>query len=167
VIAYPTESVWGLGCDPFNPNAVARILKLKQRSLQKGLILIASDIEQLGALVEGWSLPQRRKLICVDDIQPTTWLVPHRGFLPDWITGQHATVALRVSSHPLVKSLCQGFGGMIVSTSANRAGLPAARNEVSARHYFGSRIDTYVAGATGGYNNPSRIVDFETGTQLR
>jgi len=166
VIAYPTESVWGLGCDPFNQAAVARILQLKQRQVAKGLILVASDIEQLGELVADWSIEQRHRLVN-EGVTPTTWLIPHHGLIPQWITGEHSSVALRISTHPVVKALCEGFGGPIVSTSANRAGLPAARNQVRSRHYFGSKVDSYVAGATGGKARPSTIIDFETGNILR
>ena len=104
VIAYPTEAVWGLGCDPWNEVAVDRLLALKERPVHKGLILVADSIEQFGFLLD--DLPER----WIDRLAstwpgPNTWLVPHQNRLPEWIAGQHDTVALRVSDHPLLVQL--------------------------------------------------------------
>ncbi|HAB87155.1 MAG TPA: tRNA threonylcarbamoyladenosine biosynthesis protein RimN, partial [Pseudomonas sp.] len=101
VIAYPTEAVWGVGCDPWDEDAVLRLLALKERPVEKGLILIADTVEQFDFLLD--DLPER----WLDRLAgtwpgPNTWLVPHRGRLPEWITGRHDSVALRVTDHPLV-----------------------------------------------------------------
>ena len=125
VIAYPTEAVWGLGCDPWNEEAVYRLLALKERPMHKGLILVADDIGQFDFLLD--DLPEIwQERLAGSWPGPNTWLVPHQGRLPAWITGRHASVALRVSDHPLVRALC-ALTGPLVSTSANPAGRPAAR----------------------------------------
>jgi L-threonylcarbamoyladenylate synthase len=165
VIAYPTEAVWGLGCDPWNGDAVERLLALKDRPLHKGLILVADNIRQFDFLLE--DLPER----WVDRLAstwpgPNTWLVPHQDRLPAWITGQHNSVALRVSDHPLVRDLC-ALTGPLVSTSANPAGRPSARSRLRVEQYFHDQLDGVLGGALGGRRNPSLIRDLQTGDVIR
>jgi len=166
IIAYPTEAVWGLGCDPHNAEAFNRLLELKQRPDDKGVILVASCEKQLGALRDGLS-EQQLRILRERPTRPTTWLLPANSGIPQWITGQHATVAVRISDHPVVKSLCDAFGGMIVSTSANLAGSAPATTEQEARAIFAERIDCYVSGDVGGQQQPSRIIDLVSGAVLR
>ncbi len=165
VIAYPTEAVWGLGCHPWKADAVERLLALKQRPVEKGLILVAGDIEQFDFLL--WDLPdgQLAKLR-LSWPGANTWLVPHQDRLPPWITGQHATVALRVSSHPLIRQLC-AVCGPLVSTSANPSGRPAARSRLRVEQYFHQNLDAIVPGALGGQRNPSIIRDLQTDQIIR
>ncbi len=165
VIAYPTEAVWGLGCDPWNAVAVQRLLALKSRDPGKGLILVAASIEQFDFLLE--DLPER----WLDRLAstwpgPHTWLVPHQQRLPAWISGMHETVALRVSDHPLVRALCDECGPL-VSTSANPAGRPAARSRLRVQQYFGGQLDEVLGGALGGRKNPSTIRDLATAEIVR
>ncbi|MWV14775.1 tRNA threonylcarbamoyladenosine biosynthesis protein RimN [Pseudomonas sp. L-22-4S-12] len=165
VVAYPTEAVWGLGCDPWNGDAVERLLALKDRPLHKGLILVADNIRQFDFLLE--DLPER----WVDRLAstwpgPNTWLVPHQDRLPAWITGQHNSVALRVSDHPLVRDLC-ALTGPLVSTSANPAGRPSARSRLRVEQYFHDQLDGVLGGALGGRRNPSLIRDLQTGNVVR
>lgn len=165
VVAYPTEAVWGLGCDPWNGDAVERLLALKDRPLHKGLILVADNIRQFDFLLE--DLPER----WVDRLAstwpgPNTWLVPHQDRLPAWITGQHNSVALRVSDHPLVRDLC-ALTGPLVSTSANPAGRPSARSRLRVEQYFHDQLDGVLGGALGGRRNPSLIRDLQTGDVVR
>lgn len=165
VIAYPTEAVWGLGCNPWKPEAVERLLTIKQRPVHKGLILIAGAIEQFDFLL--WDLPdgQLAKLR-LSWPGPNTWLVPHSGRLPPWITGDHDTVALRVTTHPLVRQLT-AITGPLVSTSANPAGRPPARSRLRIEQYFGGELDDVVNGALGGQRNPSIIRDLKTERVIR
>ena len=165
VIAYPTEAVWGLGCDPWNEMAVDRLLALKDRPVHKGLILVADNIRQFDFLLD--DLPER----WVDRLAstwpgPNTWLVPHQGLLPEWISGQHDTVALRVSDHPLVRDLC-ALTGPLVSTSANPAGRPSARSRLRVEQYFHQQLDGVLGGALGGRRNPSLIRDLRSGDVVR
>ncbi|WP_349617316.1 L-threonylcarbamoyladenylate synthase [Azotobacter salinestris] len=165
VIAYPTEAVWGLGCDPWNADAVGRLLALKRRPQEKGLILVAADIGQFDFLLEDLP-PAWLERLAATWPGPNTWLVPHRGRLPVWITGRHASVALRVSDHPLVRALCR-LTGPLVSTSANPAGRPAARSRLRVKQYFPRRLDAVLGGPLGGRRNPSLIRDLATGQVIR
>ncbi len=153
VIAYPTEAVFGLGCDPGNGDAVARLLQIKRRPVDKGLILLASRFEQLVPFV----LPVDADLQQQLDASwpgPTTWLLPARPQTPTWLRGRHTTLAVRVTAHPLAAALCDAFGGAIVSTSANVSGRPPARNALQARLRCPG-MDRILAGPTGGQNAPA------------
>ena len=159
VIAYPTEGVWGLGCDPFNEQAVTRLLHIKQRPEEKGLILVAANKRQLGPLLNNLSSSQ---LVALDKFWPgpVTFLLPDPDQLvPVWIKGKFATVAVRVSAHPLVNSLCKAWGGPLVSTSANPALLPPASSRLRVLTWFGDRLDYVVPGRLGGLRGPSTIRD--------
>lgn len=165
VIAYPTEAVWGLGCDPWNMEAVLRLLALKARPVEKGLILVAADIAQFDFLIDDLP-PAWRAQLQLSWPGPNTWLVPHQGRLPEWISGVHDSVALRVSDHPLVRALC-AYTGPLVSTSANPAGRPAARTRLRVEQYFPGQLDGVLAGPLGGRRNPSLIRDLRTGEVIR
>ena len=168
VIAYPTEAVWGLGCDPFNEAAVLRLLAIKQRPVDKGLILIAAWIAQLDGLADWNALPPPRR----DDVLASwpgahTWIVPATPRVPRWITGAHDSVAVRVSAHPVVVALCDAFGGVLVSTSANSAGAPAPRTHAAIEPALLAALDGWVAGETGGLLRPTPIRDARSGAEIR
>jgi len=164
IIAYPTEAVWGLGCDPANEESLLGILALKNRVVDKGLILIAADISQFSFILEPLRENQRQTL---EASWPghTTWLVPHHGRVSPTLSGRHATIALRVSDHPQVRALCEAFGP-IVSTSANPQGKPAARDALKARCYFKSAV-VYAPTAPATASEPSLIKDLLTGKTIR
>lgn len=166
VIAYPTEGVWGLGCDPFDEAATQKILDLKQRPREKGLILIAGSTAQVAFLLEGLTEDLRQKL---DVSWPghTTWLIPHQNRIPEWVTGVHDTVAVRVTRHPVVQALCNGFGGPIISTSANPAGLPSATEPAKVRCYFGENQLHYAPGQVGSAASASKIIHLLTDDIIR
>ena len=167
VIAYPTEAVWGLGCDPWNEAAVNRILAIKQRPVSKGLILVASCPEQIAPLLETLSDDLSTKMLGMQS-QPLTWLVPDEGnWIPTWIKGDFDSVAIRISQHPLVVELCNAFGKPMVSTSANRAGEPplVTREEVVAT--FDQEVDWITDGLTGEASSPSSIRDLVTDQVFR
>lgn len=167
-IAYPTEAVWGLGCDPFNQQAVYRLLNTKNRPPEKGLILVAANADQIAPLLAPLSESQKNQLTqLAPNGRATTWLIPHYDSIPRWVTGEHDTVAVRISRHPVVHALCLAFGGMIVSTSANPASFRPALNQLQARCYFGRRIGAYVPGAVGKDAMPSQIRHLLTGEVLR
>ncbi len=158
VIACPTEAVWGLSCDPFSESAVERLLDLKQRPADKGLILVAGDESQLAFLLE--DLPQAlRAKLRVSWPGANTWLVPHHGRVPALVHGRFSTVAVRVSGHPLVRDLCRVHGGPLVSSSANVAGSPAPRTLLAVRNYFGDQLDGVLPGKVGAVGRPSTIRD--------
>jgi L-threonylcarbamoyladenylate synthase len=166
VVACPTEAVWGLSCDPFNVVAVARLLYLKQREMAKGLVLVAGAESQLEWLLRDLPLAQRARL-SLSWPGPTTWLVPHQHRVPGWICGDHDTVALRVSAHPLVRALCNAWGGPLVSSSANPAGGRPATQSFQVRRYFGADLDYIVSGALGGASRPSVIKHLLTDEIIR
>ncbi|MCL6414261.1 Sua5/YciO/YrdC/YwlC family protein [Aestuariirhabdus sp. Z084] len=166
-IAYPTEGVWGLGCDPWNRDAVAKVLDIKQRPWQKGLILVASSITQLSPLLQSLSQSQLQQLL-ESWPGPNTWVVEDsEQWVPWWVKGEHQTVAVRVSAHPVVAALCEAFGGPLVSTSANRAGQPAMRQIWQVHKAFADELGAIVPGALGGQTGPSRIRELATGRELR
>lgn len=166
LVAYPTEAVWGLGCDPFNARAVQRLLLLKQRDPAKGVILIASSMEQLKPWLTQVT-PQQRQQLEASWPGPVTWLIEDQGYTPELILGRHTSVALRVTAHPWVRALCDAFGGPIVSTSANTSGQPPLQTSADIEQTFGMEIDALLDGPLGGLNRPSRICDLATGEILR
>ena len=166
VIAYPTEGVWGLGCEPSDEVAVQRLLDLKRREREKGLILVAGNQVQFDWLLEDLPESQRNRLT-LSWPGAVTWLVPHRGRVPEWICGQHDTVALRVSAHPVVRNLCLAYGGPLVSTSANPAGSQAAVQEFQVRRYFGDELDYILPGQVQQPHRPSVIRDLESDRVIR
>ena len=166
IIAYPTEYCYGLGCDPMNRWAVQRILQLKKRSWSRGLIVIAADLRQLAGLVD----LSRNDLLqqpCRSWPGPHTWLLPALPRTPRWICGEHNTVAVRVTAHPIARTLCRRFGSAIVSTSANRSGRPPLRTSHQVRTEFGGVIDFILDGPVGRITGPSSIRDAKSGKWVR
>lgn len=160
VIAYPTEGVWGLGCDPANQAAVLRLLDLKGRAWQKGLILIAADFADLAPYLE--PLPaSTTQCIQASWPGPITWLLPARSSTPLWLRGAHHTLAVRVTAHRRAAELCRRFGGALVSTSANPSGRPPARRRLQVQRLFDGALDYILPGDTGGQRGPTEIRDLQ------
>jgi len=167
IIAYPTEAVWGIGCDPWNGDAVYRLLAIKRRPVNKGLILVAASTSQLAPLYNPLSEDQKTAL---EETWPgpNTWLIPDpNDLVPAWIKGGHSSVAIRVSAHPLVVELCNQFGGMLVSTSANLAGESEIRSRLKLQLKLGDKLDFVVPGQLGPESNPSTIRDLASGRIFR
>lgn len=166
LVACPTEAVWGLSCDPGNEQAVRRLLALKQRPEEKGLILIAASLEQLRPWLAPLT-PQLEQTVTASWPGPSTWLLPAAPGTPPWLRGSHDTLAVRVTDHPLCRRLCQGLDGPVVSTSANPAGQPPARSEQEVLDYFSGVIDAVISGETGGLAQPTPIRDARNGAIVR
>lgn len=166
VIAYPTEAVYGLGCDPLNAQAVMRLLDIKRRPIEVGLILIAADFSQVEAFLEPLSAPLRRKTFATWP-GPVTWLLPARPDVPIWLRGRHDSLAVRITAHAGCAALCRTFGGPLVSTSANPHGRDPARTALQVHRYFGASIDYLLPGPPGTRLRPSEIRDARTGRILR
>jgi L-threonylcarbamoyladenylate synthase len=165
VVAYPTEAVYGLGCDPLNHGAVKYVLAIKQRPVEKGLILIANRVEQLEPYVLPVP-PEIQEQLDQSWPGPVTWLLPARPAAPRWLRGKHDSLAVRVTAHPLAAALCAAFGGAIVSTSANPAGRPPARSALQARIRCPG-VDLILQGPTGPLARPTPIRDAVSGRVLR
>ncbi len=166
IIAYPTEAVWGLGCDPRNEDALESLLRLKGRDPDKGLILVGATTAQFAPLIEALSDRQRDRLRQTWP-GPFTWLVPHRGLVHPLVHGRFDTVALRVSDHPVIIALCSAFGGPVVSTSANPQGRRPALSARQVRHYFGGGVDYVLPGDLGRRARPTEICHIVTGGIVR
>jgi L-threonylcarbamoyladenylate synthase len=156
VIAYPTEAVWGLGCEPLNAHACARVLELKHRPRAKGFILIASELAQVEPFL---ALVPRAKLkpALATWPGPFTWLLPAASWVPAHLTGGRDHLAVRVTAHPVASALCARYGGPIVSTSANISGRAPARTALHVQRQFGDRLDYLLPGALGGLARPTPI----------
>jgi L-threonylcarbamoyladenylate synthase len=166
VIAYPTEAVWGLGCDPRNRTAVERLLHLKQRDWRKGLIVIADNFEQLWPFIADPNTSRLEPAIASWP-GPATWLMPASPSAPRWITGGRDRIAVRVTAHPLASALCRAYGAPIVSTSANRSRQPPLKTRLQVQRQFEGVVDCILAGALGGLERPTSIRDLETGEVVR
>jgi L-threonylcarbamoyladenylate synthase len=166
VIAYPTEAVWGFGCDPDNRRAVSQLLVLKRRPVAKGLILVAADSDQFAPYLEGLD-SGLRQTFCQPSLHPVTWLVPANEKVAPWVKGSFSSVALRVSTHKPIVDLCLAFGGPIVSTSANLAGKPTLGWPWQFHRYLGRGLDAILPGQLGGFTGPSEIRDLVSGKVIR
>ena len=166
VIAYPTEAVFGLGCDPWNEVAFDRLLRIKGRALSKGVILIAADFVQLRPLLDKlFSRLWPQALATWPG--PVTWILPCSRRVPTWVTGGRGEVAVRMTAHPLSASLSRCLGKPLVSTSANRSGSPPLRDALQVRLQLGRGLDGVVSGALGDQSRPSQIFVGRTGVCLR
>jgi L-threonylcarbamoyladenylate synthase len=168
VLAYPTEAVWGLGCIPFDGEAVHRLLAIKRRPVEKGLILVGATAAQFDAVVDWAALDAaQRARIDASWPGPHTWVVPAKASAPTWITGGRADIAVRVSAHPMVAALCARLGGPLVSTSANLSGEPAVRRRHDLSPALLALVDGVCEGETGGRATPTSIRDARSGAVLR
>lgn len=172
VIAYPTEAVWGLGCDPDNRDACLALLQIKQRPVEKGMILVAATVAQFAGLLAPLPRTQQQQLQQAWANQattgPVTFLVPDtEQQVPWWVKGSHDAVALRVSLHPRVQGLCQALGAPLVSTSANIAGAAPATSRLMVEKTLGGQLDYVLPGALGGATRPSQIIDLSSGRVVR
>lgn len=164
IIAYPTEGVFGLGCLPDDLGALQRLIDLKQRDAGKGLILIAARREQL----DGWiALPEGTYIPQPDPTHPVTWIVPPGERVHPLLRGQHAGLAVRITTNPVAAAICDAVDSPITSTSANLSGRPVARNRFVLRRQFAQHVDYLVPGHCGPASGASEIRDLRTNKVLR
>ena len=162
LVVHATEGVWGIACDPFCRDAVAALLTLKQRRPDKGLIVVGADPTDFAPELSLLSDAAAAEITATWP-GPVTWLVRSERF-PHWITGGRPKVAVRVPGHEQARRLCHMFGGPLVSTSANLAGRPAARNRFQAAAFASRESDVsyLLPGETQpGRSQPSQIRDLE------
>lgn len=165
IVAYPTESCYGLGCDPRRHAAVKRLLQIKRRKWQQGLILIGAQLKHFHRYTDLASELMEQPQSTWPG--PYTWVLPAWPRVSLWLRGRHDGIALRVTAHPGAAALCQHIGGALVSTSANRHGRPPARSAAAVDREFAGHIDYILPGRLGGAKAPSQIQDARTGTVLR
>ena len=166
IVACPTEAVWGLSCDPDNDEALAHLMRLKQRDPAKGVIVVAASIDQLQPWLAGLPLELHAPLVASWP-GPNTWLVPDNGRSRPLVRGAHQGVALRVTAHPVMQALCNAFDGPVVSTSANRASEPPAMSAGEVSALFGDELGAIIHGELGDNPRPSTIRDLVSGKVLR
>jgi len=165
-VAYPTEFCYGLGCDPSNTGAVRRILRLKRRERDKGLILIADRLSRLSRYILPLPAPYRDEML-ENWPGPFTWLVPARPGVSRWVRGDHDTVAVRVTAHRYAGRLCRAAGMAVISTSANRARQSPLRTAEAVSGVFSGQVDCIVDGKVGSGSSPTTIRDGRTGNVVR
>lgn len=164
VVAYPTEGVFGLGCDPADVEAVARILAIKRRDPAMGLVIIAAAPGQLEGWVEPSVLEGDGTLGHADGI---TWIARAGPRVPFWIRGEHEGIAVRITAHPVAAALCLASGTALVSTSANVSGRPPTRRRFVLRRNLGDLVDFVVPGDCGDAGGPSEIRELGSGRVVR
>ena len=165
LIAYPTESCYGLGCDPRNRKAVLRLLELKQRPQRKGLILIASQYSQLAPYLQTLT-PAEQATIKAGGAQAITYLMPAKTSCPRWLRGAHDTLAVRLSAHRAARALCDALDMPLVSTSANYSGGKSARTYAQCLRLFGAQV-WVLPGRVGKRKKPSTIRAWVDGKIVR
>ena len=163
IIAYPTEAVFGLGCDPDNDEAIQRLLHIKQRPANKGLILVAAHFSQVEKYLQPLSSAQE----IFTKPSDTTYLFPAKASTSSYLTGHFTSVAIRISLHPVVQSLCETLDSAIVSTSANLSGHPPAKTENEVLAQLNQKIDVILQGDVGELRNPTVIRDSISGQIIR
>jgi L-threonylcarbamoyladenylate synthase len=166
VVAYPTEGVWGIGCLPLDADAVARVIAIKRRMPDKGLLLIAADLDQLAPFVDLPGGPIRGQILASWP-GPVTWVLPAKPGVPHWLTGGRDTCGVRVTDHQGARALCTRVGSALISTSANRSGRPSLRRLLAVRRELGRDVDYVLPGALGTLQRPTTIRDGRTGQVLR
>ena len=168
VLAYPTEAVYGLGCDPHDHRAFENLFALKQRPPSQGVLLIAADFAQVERYIELADVPDEVLLqVRTSWPGPHTWIFPRSPAVPAWVAGSHAGIALRVTAHEPAAALCRTFGGALVSTSANPHGQPPAREAQTVADYFGDALDGLLEAPLGGQTRPTVIRDALSGAIIR
>ncbi|WJG09481.1 Sua5/YciO/YrdC/YwlC family protein [Aliiglaciecola sp. LCG003] len=167
ILAYPTEAVFGLGCDPRNEEAISRLFELKNRPLHKGVILIAGNVEQLEDFVDFSAIPKSQlSEVMASWPGPHTWLLPKQQNTSDSLTGGSDLIAVRVSAYPPVIDLCKILNSALISTSANESGLPPATSQQQIVQQFGDQV-VCIEGKVGQQRNPSQIRNGLTGEIIR
>lgn len=168
VIAYPTEAVFGLGCDPDNPEAIKKLLAVKQRSVDKGLILIADDFEKLRPYVDLSDVAEESLQWMFSHWPgPFTFVIPKSNKTSHWVAGNHNSIAVRVTAHHIAADVVKSFGKPIVSTSANLAGAPSITCSEQLKNEIEPKVDAILEGTLGEQSNPSIIIELTSRKVLR
>ena len=165
VILYPTETVYGLGCDPMNLDAINYLNQLKHRESGKGLILLGHTLALFDDYIEALTPTDQQKI--TNTKQPTSWIVRANDSLPDWLTNNQRTIAIRITQQPIVVALCQQLGHPIISTSANPSGKKTCCNALQAHQYFHDKVDALIINDQPLTGQPSVIKRLDNQKTLR
>ncbi len=155
IIAYPTDTIYGLGCDPYNAQAVDKLELLKQRSQNKPFILLAGDIKQITPLI---FLDEKQRARIKQTSEPTSWIVNTSPLAPVWLTNNKNTLTIRISNNATVKKLCEVLGHAIISTSATPSGKKPTRNNLALHPYFHGQVDKILSSQQKLTARPSKII---------
>lgn len=168
IIAYPTEAVFGLGCDPDNDKAVKSLLSLKQRSADKGLILLAANYTQLLPYLDDGAINQNQRFRILSRWPAAlTQVLPAHPNISPLLCGVFDSIAVRITNHPDVIALCNLTNKPIVSTSANLTGQPPAINWQQVELQLGDQVDSIIKTETLGFLKPTSIINGLTGDIIR
>ncbi|WP_444996627.1 L-threonylcarbamoyladenylate synthase [Aliikangiella sp. IMCC44359] len=165
VIAYPTESVFGLGCDPYHNDAIKKILSIKKRPAYKGLIILVSDIAQAEPFLQPLSKQQLQR-VNIPRERAITWLIPCQPEVSPLLRGHFRSLAVRITQHPIARAICESTNTPLVSTSCNIAGKSELKTTMAVRNHMKAKIDWLVDGKCGG-QAPSQIIDITNDRVLR
>lgn len=166
VVAYPTEGCYGLGCDPRDTRGIRKVLRLKKRGWRQGMILIGAHWRHVAPWVDisdDAAVARARETWP----GPYTWVLPVRPGVSRWLRGEHDTIAVRVTAHPVAAELCRRLRSALVSTSANLHGGPPALTAAQARRLFAGRVDFVLPGPLGQLKGPTEIRDARSGRLIR
>ena len=155
IIAYPTDTIYGLGCDPYNADAVASINDIKQRPRSKQFILLAGHLDQVASLVE---LDQDQQQKITRASEPTSWVIEAKPQAPAWLKSESGTLTIRITQQHDVQHLCRALGHAIISTSANPSGKRPARNSLELHKYFHHSVDMILAEHQLLTASPSKVI---------
>jgi len=158
LVAFPTDTVYGLGVGANNQQAVARVYRVKERPQNIALPLLLANILQIGEVAE--PVPPIAWLLAHNFLPGAlTIVLPKSNLVPDIITAGGITVAVRIPAHPIPVALAQGLGAPIVGTSANVSGKPSALTADEVYSQFGSKIDLVIDGGRCPGGRESTIID--------
>ena len=166
VIAHPSDTVYGLACLANNPSAIKELIDLKQRDLDKGFILLASDVEHILPYIDTNLDINLINRLGQFNTNPTTYLVPKSDSTLSLISGSSDLVAVRITLDPLVRYFCENSKSALISTSANLQGQKVASNMDELKVYFNQAL-SYVLPPNKYNSEPSIIIDLVTGKRHR
>jgi L-threonylcarbamoyladenylate synthase len=155
IIAYPTDTIYGLGCDPFNADAVERINLIKLRPQNKYFILLAGDLDEVRSLI---AITSEQEQTITQNTEATSWVVSASEQAPSWLTDNNHMLTIRISRHDTVKKLCRSLGHAIISTSANISGKKPAKNAMELHKYFHRKVDKILLSNKSQAAKPSKII---------
>lgn len=166
LIAYPTESSYGLGVSPVHARGLRRLIALKKRPQHKGLIVIGANLQQVSSLLQPLSATTRLQLSQIWPA-PKTYILPAAKDVLPALRGQgRKQLAVRVPDHEAARQICVYAKMPLVSTSCNRAGKRPCRTGREVARQFGRQV-WVLHGQTGGRKRASEIIDWESGCRLR